>query len=383
MKDCTPAPRLRHRSFLRLPGLAPALLSLALAPGAGAADDPCRVPEAPRVVAVGDIHAAYDNFVSVLRLAGLLNETGEWAGGKAHLVQTGDLLDRGSDTPKVLDLVMRLEGEARKAGGRVHALLGNHEVMNIVGDLRYVNAAEYEHFRTPQSLDRRWRFLHTATERAKERAKAAGGAFDEEAYRSKLAAQVPPGFVERTEAFSAQGRYGKWLRQRPVMAKVNGVVFVHGGLTPEVAALGCTEVNAKVKREVNEDIEKTMREPLSTLAAGPNGPLWYRGLAQDDESVLAPAVEEVLRSLAARAIVVGHSVTGDGRIRSRFGGRVIGIDVGIGDVYGGNLAALELGADGSLTALYRDRREEIVRPAAAAARARPEPYSSRLAYASR
>ena len=78
----------------------------------------------------------------------------------------------------------------------------------------------------------------------------------------------------------------------------------------------------------------------------------------------------MLRSLEARAIVVGHSVTGDGRILARFGGRVIGIDVGMGDVYGGNLGALEVGPDGSLTALYPDRREELVPAAARAARVR-------------
>jgi hypothetical protein len=183
--------------------------------------------------------------------------------------------------------------------------------------------------------------------------------------------QVPLGFIERTAAFSAEGQYGQWLRERPVMAKVNGVVFVHGGLTPEVAALGCEEVNARVRRELNEDMAQTRKDPSSTLSAGPNGPLWYRGLAKDDESVLAPQVEQVLKSLGAKAIVVGHSVTGTGRIQARFGGRVIGIDVGMGSVYGGHHAALEVSADGSLTALYPDGREELVRPAAAAARAAP------------
>jgi len=155
------------------------------------------------------------------------------------------------------------------------------------------------------------------------------------------------------------------------VAMVNGVVFVHGGLTPEVAALGCAEVNARVRRELNEDVAKTKQAPLATLAAGENGPLWYRGLAKDDESILAPQVDQVLKALGARAIVVGHSVTGTGKIVARFGGRVFGIDVGMGDVYGGNLAALEVGKDGSIAALYRGSREELARPAAAAARAEP------------
>jgi hypothetical protein len=374
---------------------APALLivgSLIASPPGQAADDPCRVPDAPRVVAVGDVHGAYDSLLAILRFTGLADEKGRWTGGKTHLVQTGDLLDRGKDVRKVLDLLMRLEGEAGKAGGGVHALLGNHEVMNMLGDLRYVNVEEYLDYREPESERRRDHYYEAVLERAQKNAKAAGQAFDATAFRAKFLEQAPLGFVERTAALSAEGRYGKWLRQRPVMAKVDGVVFVHGGLTPEVAALGCEEVNARVKRELNEDMEQTRKDPLSTLSAGENGPLWYRGLTQDDESILAPRVEQVLRALGARAIVVGHSVMGDGRIQARVGGRVIGIDIGMGEVYGSHLGALEVGPDGRLTALYPDRREELA-PPAAAARALPLPpsagpvragsYSSRLANASR
>jgi len=316
-------------------------------------------------VAVGDVHGAYEGFLSVLRLAGLADERGHWAGGKAHLVQTGDVLDRGKDAPKVLDLLMRLEGEARKAGGRVHALLGNHEVMNVLGDLRYVNPEEYVAFRTTDSMERRTRFLRTLVEHERERARAAGGKFDEEAYRAKMSDEIPLGYLERREAFSADGRYGRWLRQRPVMVKVNGVVFVHGGLTPEVAALGCEKVTETVRREITRDVDDTRKEPLKSLAAGEAGPLWYRGYWKTDEAALRPAVERVLQLLDARAIVVGHTVTGSGQVQSRFGGRVVGIDLGMGEIYGSNLGALEVGPDGSLTALYPEKREEIHRPAAA------------------
>jgi Calcineurin-like phosphoesterase len=380
-----------------LPGLASAVLFLGpgLAPPAGlAADGGCPAVAAPRVVAVGDVHGAYDSFLAILRFSGIADAKGRWTGGKTHLVQTGDLLDRGKDGRKVLDLLMRLESEASKAGGRVHALLGNHEVMNMLGDLRYVNSEEYESYLEPESAKRRNHYYEALLDQARKSAKAAGQAFDADAFHAKFLEQVPLGFVERTAALSAEGRYGKWLRQRPVIVKVNGVAFVHGGLTPEVAALGCEEVNARVRRELNEDVAQTKKDPLSTLAAGENGPLWYRGLAKDDESILAPRVDQVLQSLGARAIVAGHSVTGTGRIQARFGGRVFGIDVGMGDVYGKNLAALEVGADGAITAIYPDRREELARPAAAA-RAVPEPsppragpalrggYSSRLANASR
>lgn len=364
-----------------------------LAPGPARSADPgCPDLAAPRVVAVGDVHGEHDRFLSILRFAGIVNEKGRWAGGRAHLVQTGDVLDRGKDARKALELLMRLEGEARKAGGRVHALLGNHEVMNMLGDLRYVNAEEYESFKTLDSESIRQRFLQSSAERAQKNAQARGETFDPVAFRTKFLEQVPLGFVERTQALSAEGRYGKWLRQRPVVVKLNGVVFLHGGFTPEVAALGCDAVNATVRREITDDIEATLKEPLATLAAGENGPLWYRGLAKEDEVAFLPSVERVLQLLGARAVVVGHSVTGTGRIKARFGGRVVGIDVGIGEGYGGSLAALEVGPAGSLAALYPEGREEILRPAAAA-RAVPSPpevgpvrpggYSSRLAYASR
>jgi hypothetical protein len=344
---------------------------MAFAVAAPAADDPCRVPDAPRVVAVGDVHGSFVNLVRVLRFTGLTDERGRWVGGKTHLVQTGDLLDRGTDGRKVLDLLMRLEGEARKAGGRVHALLGNHEVMNMLGDLRYVSAEEYTTWQEPGSTRLREHTYEAALAQARKDAKASGQPFDEGAFHAKFLEQVPLGFLERSEAFSAQGRYGKWLRQRPVLAKVNGVAFLHGGLTPEVAALGCDAINARVRRELNEDLAQTRKDPSTPLVTGENGPLWYRGLAKDDESTLAPQVDEVLRSLGARAIVVGHSVTGDGRIQVRLGGRVFGIDIGMSEVYGSHLGALEVGADGSLAALYPERREELVPAAAKAARASP------------
>ncbi len=354
---------MRHTRRLRLALAASALL----VPTAALAAEPgCPDVAAPRVVAVGDVHGAYDGFLSVLRFSGIVDDKGHWSGGQAHLVQTGDVLDRGTQAPKALDLLMRLEGEAKKAGGAVHALLGNHEVMNMLGDLRYLNKEEYEAFTTPDSESLRQRFIESALARAEKNAKAAGQAFDAAAYRAKLLEQVPPGFVERTQAFSAEGRYGKWIRQHPVIVKIDGVVFLHGGLTPEVAALGCDAINEKVHREITDDIDKTLQDPLATLAAGENGPLWYRGLAKEDEATFLPSVERLLQLLGARAVVVGHSVTGTGRITPRFGGRVVGIDVGLTGAYGGHLGALEVKPDGSMAAIYQDRREDIARPAAAA-----------------
>ena len=98
------------------------------------AESPCEISTSERVVAIGDVHGAYEEFTGILRMAGLLDQRDRWSGGRAHLVQTGDVLDRGADSRKVIDLLRRLEREAAGAGGAVHALLGNHEFTRQVGD---------------------------------------------------------------------------------------------------------------------------------------------------------------------------------------------------------------------------------------------------------
>jgi hypothetical protein len=339
------------------------LVGLWMAPGASAADDSCDV-EATRVVAVGDVHGAYDNFVQILQMAGLADDDAHWVGGTTHLVQTGDVLDRGKDAPRVLDLLMRLEKEARKAGGRVHALLGNHEVMNLLGIFRDVNPEEYVFFRTAESMRRIRRLYEVELAQARDRAKAAGEDFDQDAYLKKLEKEAPLGYIERYRAFSDRGDYGRWLRKHDTVVRANGVVFLHGGLTPEVAALGCEAINEKVRREITKDIDDTRKNLLETLAAGPNGPLWFRGLAQEDETAYAPSVDKVLELMDAEAIVVAHTVTKTGRIQERFGGRVLMIDVGMSPVYFGSVAALEIAADGTRTALYPGTREVLWQPEA-------------------
>src|SRR5436190_1612273 len=104
----------------------------------------CQLTGIDRIVAVGDVHGAYDRYVEILRTAGLLDDRLRWTGGRAHLVQLGDIVDRGPDSLKALDLLDRLEKDASRAGGAVHALLGNHEVMRMLGDLRFATAGEYE-----------------------------------------------------------------------------------------------------------------------------------------------------------------------------------------------------------------------------------------------
>src|SRR4029453_4250905 len=101
----------------------------------------CRIETSELIFAVGDVHGAYDRFLAILRGAGLVDGRARWTGGRTILVQTGDVLDRGPASRRVLDLLRQLERDAARAGGQVHALIGNHEVMRIVGQWTDVSAA--------------------------------------------------------------------------------------------------------------------------------------------------------------------------------------------------------------------------------------------------
>ena len=160
-------------------------------------------------------------------------------------------------------------------------------------------------------------------------------------------------------AFGREGPYGKWLRTLNGVVKINGVLFVHGGISPAVAALSCDEINETVRRELTSDLDKTRAAPLSSLAAREDGPFWYRGLAQPETP--ASQVDDLLAKQRARAIVIGHTVAAGGRIAPRFDGRVFQIDTGMQPAYvpAGAASALEI-ARGVFTAIYEDRRDVLV-----------------------
>jgi hypothetical protein len=310
------------------------------------AASPCEWDGINRIVAVSDVHGAYDRYIEILKVAGVIDANGHWAAGPTHFVQMGDIVDRGADSRKALDFLRRLEREAQAAGGYAHILLGNHEAARMLGDLRLTAAGEYAAFATPESDKVREQYV-----------KSLRPATDAE--REKLMQQMPPGFVEMRQAFGRDGEYGRWLRQLPVTITINKVVFVHGGISPAVAPLGCAAINEQVRRELTSDLDKTRAAPLASLTARVDGPLWYRGLAQEPDT-FAPQVAAILTALGARAIVVGHTVAQTGRIVTRFDGRVIEIDTGMQPAYvpDGRASALEITGD-EATAIYVDQRGPI------------------------
>jgi Calcineurin-like phosphoesterase len=369
--------------------------------------------EPRRIVAIGDIHGAYDQFVSILTRTGLIDAQQKWAGGRTTFVQTGDYTDRGAKVRQVFDLLMALEEGARSARGQVVTLLGNHEVLNILGDMRYVTPEICSAFVDERSESRResgWnQYESLATERAKVRTTLAP------VYRQtreEWMAAHPPGWLEYREALSARGKYGRWLRGKPIAANLDGTIFMHAGISPDLPAT-VDAVNTRARDEMtryeayvqklvearlalsfftfdellqlsNAELEAAaavmeaakakgaapdlsafnvplLREALEITKitewslAAPEGPLWFRGYANwpDDEPMRAK-VSAFLDQSGVKRIVVGHTPTPDSRITPRFGGRVFIIDTGmLTPVYKGRPSALEI-LGTRLTAIYED-----------------------------
>ena len=205
-----------------------------------------------RVVAVADSHGAYPEFVAILQRVGLIDGNRQWIGGSSVLVQTGDVIDRGKQSRECLDLLMDLERQAPKQNGRVIPLLGNHEVMNIMGDLRYVVAEDYQAFATEQSEKRREEAYRDYTSfLTSHSSHHHAGYSEDDAGRQKWMADHPPGFFERHDAFEAQGLYGRWIRSHGAVVQVGDALFLHGGLNPAIHFKNIKELNDRVRSEID------------------------------------------------------------------------------------------------------------------------------------
>jgi len=195
-------PKPRERSLTGRRRMLGVLASFAVALGAAgsAADATESSPAAwsgiERVVAFADVHGAHEELTALLQSVGVIDAELRWSGGKTHLVSLGDLLDRGADSRKVMDLLMRLQSEAAAAGGRVHVVLGNHEAMNVLGDLRYVAADEFAAYAADEDPAERTGARDAFLAR---QAGATAADFDR---------LFPPGFFAHRRLLGPQGRYG-------------------------------------------------------------------------------------------------------------------------------------------------------------------------------
>ena len=386
------------RRLTRQPGIFAVLLILVTL-GAAAAQD-------RRIVAIGDVHGELTDFDTILRQTGIINDQHKWIGGGTILVQVGDVVDRGPKSRECLDLVMALERQARGQKGKVIAVLGNHEVMAMTGDLRYVSPEDYQGFATERSEKVReeayqdyLEFLASRSNRSPDAAPV------DQASREKWMVEHPLGFFERRDAFSPQGVYGRWLREHDAVVQLGDGLFVHGGLNPALSFGEVQELNQQVHAELAAfdsiwqslskkkiiwrymRIEEALHQAESEWAVvqagqkmapelqnnlqkflsfsmwlinSPDGPLWYRGLALEPEETLRSGLEAMLGRLKSRYLVAGHTPQPKGEINPRFGNRVFLIDTGmLKSVFGGRASALEI-RSGRFTAYYADEKPQAL-----------------------
>ncbi len=345
-------------------------------------------------IAIGDVHGDALAFVRLLRSLELVDDDGHWKGGTKRLIQTGDLVDRGRWSRLVVELVMRLEREAAAAGGRVTTLLGNHEVMNLAGDTRYVTAEDFAAYVDDKTDALRARRRQEILSRID-----TGSPLLRSEYYRGLARFInarsfdrvfPRGYFAQRVAFARNGRIGKWLRRLPIVHAAHDTLFVHAGLSPRFAELTRDELDARAREELElfldtvHELEERkvfdlalgyaelyllveseraaggpapeiapLFERLEKLAEGllfrEDGPLWYRGLAEEDEGGFAREVARILRKQRVERVVIGHTQTKSLRIEGRFDHRVLMIDTGMNhEFYGGTPSALLFLRDGEI-----------------------------------
>ncbi len=389
-----------------------------LLPHSGAATGtsirPQSQPSERRVVAIGDIHGAYEGLVTILRQSGLIDGRQRWVGGESILVQTGDYLDRGARALRAAQLLMDLQRQAPASGGEVIVLLGNHEVLNLIGELRDVTPEIVDELADERSEARRTVVCRTYPELARQSARRRGLAVpSKKQARARCLEEHPPGLLNYVEALGPEGRLGRWIRGHPAAVQIGDVVYLHGGLNPAMAALGIDRINRQVREEIElwdrarawlldqqrvlptssaREVVAAARaalksgQPMADSASGwqhlldidqwltvrSDGPLWFRGYARWSDQHGLSELPGILDALGIRHLVVGHTPQRPRSIRSRFDGGVFLIDTGmLSSVYtGGRPAALEI-EHGTFTAIYVGLEQRLLEPPTAVQTGQP------------
>ena len=278
-----------------------------------------KVSPIQRVVVIGDIHADIEAARRAFQLAGATDEQNDWIGGDLVVVQLGDIIGRSYEDREVLDFILELRRKAKLSGGRVHVLIGNHEVFGARLELRWVADGAYQAFADLPGIDVSVPSLtHLPVYQ-----------------RARGAALLPGGY------------YAKQLADFPAVLKLGETIFVHGGVTPHWASYGMDRIN----EEVNHWLAGQTDEPLSTLGMDlgnfDDSVMMSRHFSEDVAEDDCLMLEESLEILEAKRMVVAHSVQES--ITARCDEQVWAVDVGMSRYYGGELQVLEIIDDSVLS----------------------------------
>lgn len=334
-------------------------LGLALTASASLTAQPAPAAQTQRIVAVGDLHGDFAAWRAIALKARLIDRRNRWAGGSTILVQTGDIVDRGPDSLKIIRSLKKLQSEAPRAGGRVVVLVGNHEAMNMVGDLRYVDPGEFAAFANAKSMRLRERVYEANKAQIAAAYRARSPTITDQAIHDSWIAQNPLGKLEHKAAWSPTGELGRWTIANRAVARIGDTIFVHGGLSVRYAAIPIDEINRRTAAALT-----ALTDTPDSILNDQFGPLWYRGLVTrksepasqglppgQPAASLPPAYPSIddelaiaLRSTGASRMVIAHTPILSG-IEISHGGRLVRIDTGISRFYGGKLTYLEILGD--------------------------------------
>lgn len=323
--------------FLAFPALSPS------------ADSPYEWTDIERIIVIGDLHGDYENFVKILKGTRVVDRDLHWVAGQVHLVQTGDIMDRGPDPRKIFDLLLRLEKEAEAAGGKVHVLLGNHEEMNLTGIVfssspdtmtlhQFISFLPETYRKQQEDALAKRIFKHRSRDRNLRPENVTTAFWD--SLRNTPSAQ-------RQYVINLNDEYGDWLRRLNVAIKINDIIFVHGGISEKYSRWGLREINHRYRLEIADNWHAYRRSeqpkivPPSILYRG-DSPLWYREFATVPEEDLKEELDVTLENLGAKTMIIAHTprLVKTPAEMQRFGGKIWIVDTGISHVYGGPAAAL-------------------------------------------
>ena len=245
------------------------------------------------LVAISDIEGNFNAFSSFLKNNGIVDSNFNWTFGNGHLVLVGDFVDRGNNVTQVLWLIYKLEEQAEKKGGKVHFILGNHEIMNFQGNGGY-NQEKYIKVAQEISKKEEW----------------------------EKAIQF---------MFSNQTELGSWMRKKNVIEKIGDYIFVHAGLNPEIMDynVNINQINKITRENWDEDFYSNPGNNIkANFLIGRKSPFWYRGLVTDYkyyEKIKESELDKILEYYNSKKIVVGHTVVRN--VSTDFNGKVIRIDI--------------------------------------------------------
>jgi len=306
------------------------------------------------IYVVGDVHGAYKEIVTALSTVGMIDEDKNWIGGKAHFVSLGDIFDRGPSSRKIIDLYMRLQDQAEQSGGKFHFVLGNHEVMNMTGDLRYLSVFEIEEFAKEE----------TNVMRDKIYQKYFANRYPSDDPKAVLAfnKKYPPGYFYRKAAFTPSGKYGQWLLERPFVIQINDQIFTHGGLSKGIKRQSVSKLNKTlsnslqtyiqtwelltskylslyeipflervrhVRKLENSEQKQIYLQVINDLLFTDESPTWYRGNARCHPFFESDNLSKILNRWSAKRLWVGHTPTPNSKVQERLNDQLIIIDTGM------------------------------------------------------